>query len=324
MKNIYKKIKNILSEINLTLIKNSLTNIIPYLLPESWQSYRKSYILFWSIASFTIIFLIWASIAEVNQVVRAPGVVRPDSKVHLIQSGITGPVEEIKISLADKVEVGDSLFIVDQKSANELYKLSKAEVETRSRKVEIIRELVEKGSDSEFRLLDENLALIDAEKRFDIAKRQKTFSNIKSPVTGSVSKVNVANIGQIVQTGSLLAEIVPEDDVLQIEAGVESKDIAYVRVGQKARIAFTSFDVAIYGQVDGKVVKIAANTQQNEDGSNFYPAVIEVDAESIRENQSIKIQSGMVCDVSIIGEERTVLSYITNPITKLSMKALQE
>ena len=115
MKNIYKKIKNILSEINLTLIKNSLTNIIPYLLPESWQSYRKSYILFWSIASFTIIFLIWASIAEVNQVVRAPGVVRPDSKVHLIQSGITGPVEEIKISLADKVEVGDSLFIVDQK-----------------------------------------------------------------------------------------------------------------------------------------------------------------------------------------------------------------
>jgi len=32
----------------------------------------------------------------------------------------------------------------------------------------------------------------------------------------------------------------------------------------------------------------------------------------------------MQSDVSIIGEERTVLSYVLNPITKLSQRALQE
>ena len=313
-----------LKYIRLGNIKDKLTALIPYFLPENWSQNKKPYILFWSIVSFTIIFIIWAAFAEINQVVRAAGTVRPDSKVHLIQTAIGGPVEEINVSLGDKATEGDILFVVDQKSSNDLYNLTNSEVETRARKVEIIEELVSRGSDSEFRLLDENLALIEAQKRLDVAKRKKDFSNVRSPISGTISKVHVTNIGQIVQDGALLAELVPENDILKIEAGVQSKDIAYVKVGQKARISFTAFDVAIYGQVDGVVTKVAANTTTNEDGSSFYPAIIEVDTSSIKENQNISIQSGMQCDVAIIGEERTVLSYITNPITKLSLRALQE
>ena len=316
--------KKFLKYIRLENIKDKLTALIPYFLPENWSQNKKPYILFWSIVSFTIIFIIWAAFAEINQVVRASGTVRPDSKVHLIQTAIGGPVEEINVSLGDKAIEGDILFVVDQKSSNDLYNLTNSEVETRARKVEIIEELVSRGSDSEFRLLDENLALIEAQKRLDVAKRKKDFSNVRSPISGTISKVHVTNIGQIVQDGALLAELVPENDILKIEAGVKSKDIAYVKVGQKARISFTAFDVAIYGQVDGVVTKVAANTTTNEDGSSFYPAIIEVDASSIKENQNISIQSGMQCDVAIIGEERTVLSYITNPITKLSIRALQE
>ena len=280
--------------------------------------------MFWFIASFTLIFLIWAYFAEINQVVRASGSVRPDSKVHLVQTAMPGPVEDIKVGLGDEVKSGDILFIIDNKRAKQLYQLSETEVETRARKVGIIEELVNKGSDSEFRLLDERLALIEAQKRFDQAELKLQYSYIKAPISGSVSQVNATNIGQIVKDGALLAEIVPENDILKIEAGLASKDIAYVKVGQKAKISFTAFDMAIYGQVDGTVTKVAANTSQNEDGTSFYPIIIEVDSQLIKERNDIVIQSGMQCDVSIIGEKRTVLSYIANPITKLSMKALQE
>jgi hypothetical protein len=34
--------------------------------------------------------------------------------------------------------------------------------------------------------------------------------------------------------------------------------------------------------------------------------------------------SGMTAQVSIIGDERTILSYLFNPITKLSKTALRE
>ncbi len=323
MKKIIEKIKLYFKN-NKIFNEENILSFVEYLIPENLNEMKKSYILFWFIAAFSIIFLIWASIAEVNQVVRAQGSVRPDSKVHLIQTAITGPVEEIRTSLGDEVNSGEVLFVVDHKSATDLFNLVDSEVQTRSRKVKILEDLVNKGSDSEFRLLDERLLLIEAEKRYETAKRKLDFSFVSSPISGSVSKVNVDNVGQIVKEGTLLAEIVPEDDTLKIEAGVNSKDIAYVKSGQKAKISFTAYDVAIYGMVDGIVTKVAANTTVNEEGVSYYPAIIEVDAKSIEEKQDIIVQSGMVCDVSIIGEERTVLSYIMNPITKLSMRALQE
>ncbi len=304
--------------------REKFENIIPYIVPEYWAQRKGSFLLFWFIGLFTIIFLIWGSFAEVNQVVKAQGVVKPDSKVHLIQSAIPGSIEKINVSLDDKVEIGDILFLIDSTNTKNMYDLAFAEVETRTKKVEILTKLVETGSDSEFRLLDEKLALINAQTRLDTAKRNLNFSSVKAPNSGSISKVTVANIGQVVQSGNLLAELVPEDDILRIEAAVQPKDVAYVRKGQKAKIGFSAYDTAIYGQFEGKVIKIAANTSSNEDGSSFYPALIEVDPSQFDEDNNITLQSGMITDVSIIGEERTVLSYIMNPITKLSQKALQE
>ena len=316
------KIKDLFKKISIS--RNKLESLIPYLIPEYWATNKKSFILFWLIGSFSVIFVIWASIAEVNQVVRAQGKVIPDSKVQLIQTGVNGPVEEIKIKLDDKVKAGDVLFLINYQNNEQLYNLSLTEVETRSRKVEILGELVESGSDSEFRLLDEKLALIEAQKRFDLAKLNRKFSIVTSQINGTVSKVNVRNIGQVVTTGTTLAEIVPEDDVLLINASILPKDIAYVRAGQSAKIGFTAYDIAIYGQIEGFVKKIAANTTSTEDGQSFYEAMIEVDVKKIKDNNDIILQPGMIADVSIIGEERTVMSYILNPITKLSKRALQE
>ncbi|MAD48483.1 MAG: hypothetical protein CMQ53_03910 [Gammaproteobacteria bacterium] len=331
MRKLFSKIK-IQNPFSKSLSKGTITNklkdwfeiLLEYSLPENWKESRKRYILFWLIGLFSISFVIWASVSEINQVVRASGTVTPDSKIHVVQTALSGPLEDIRISLGDNIETGDILFVIDNVNAKELHDLAEAEVNTRARKVDIIEQLVSKGSDSEFRLLDEKLALIDAQKRYEQAKRRLEFSNIRSPISGVVSKVNSRNIGQIVKEAALLAEIVPENNILQIEAGVAPKDIAYVKVGQKAKISFTAFDMAIFGQVDGIVTKIAANSTSNEDGSSFYQAIIEVDSKSIAKEQNIIIQSGMQCDVSIIGQQRTVLSYISNPITKLSMRALQE
>ena len=280
LKNISVKLKNSLNLIN----REKLEGIVPYLLPEFWASNKKSFLLFWFIGLFTIIFLIWASIAEVNQVVRAPGTVIPDSKVHLVQSGIAGPVEKINVKLDDEVNEGDTLYLVDNINSKKFFELAKKEFETRKRKVEILRNLVKSGSDSEFRLLDEELSLVEAEKRYNQAKRNLEFSSVKAPISGSISSAKVTNIGQLVNTGDLLSEIVPKDDMLKIEASVLPKDIAYVRKGQKAKIAFTAYDMAIYGQFEGVVTKIASNTTSTQDGTTYYPAIIEIDYNQVNES----------------------------------------
>ena len=56
----------------------------------------------------------------------------------------------------------------------------------------------------------------------------------------------------------------------------------------------------------------------------FFKFIVYKDLEKLKNNPEITIKSGMQASVSIIGEERTVLSYLFNPITKLSKTALRE
>ena len=139
-----------------------------------------------------------------------------------------------------------------------------------------------------------------------------------------MSIVNAKNIGQVVMSGDILAEVVPDNANLRLKVQVQTKDIAFVRPDFMAKIAFTSYDMAIYGQFDGIVKTVSASTTLDADGIPFYTAIIEVDDNEIERLNNIKIQSGMQASVSIISQKRTVLSYLFNPITKLSQTALRE
>ncbi len=286
---------------------------------------KKSLVLLWLIMIFTILIVFWASVANINQVVVANGEVTPESQVHFIQSPLAGPVELININLGDKIKKNETLFLIANSQHLENYKTSLSEVDARERKVNILQDLFNKGAESEIRLIDEKLSLLDARRRLANAKTALDYSEIKSSVNGVVSKVHSKNIGQVVNLGANLAEIVPDESNLRLNAMVQTKDIAYVKPNQKAKIAFMSFDMAIYGQFDGIVKTVSASTSTlGDDPTPYYTAIVEVDKKEIQRIKNIEIQSGMQASVSIIGQERTVLSYLFNPITKLSKTALRE
>ena len=327
LKYIFLKPIELIRKIKEKFNKDSFEDIINSLSITNYSKNKGSYILFWGIASFTIIFIIWASLASIDQVVRASGTVVPTSKVHTVQSPNTGIVEKINIKMSDEVEKGQVLFLVNYKNANDRYKLAKATRDSRERKVKLIEDLVKKGAEAEVRLIDERLLYIEAEKAYQSEKLNLQFSQIISPVKGVVSSVEVVNIEQVITAGTRIATIVPFDDKLQVVANVLPQDIAYVTPGLKAKLAFSAYDMSIYGQFDGIVTKVApSTTQKGPDDPYFYECIIEIDMKSNKTNDTKKIslQSGMQADVSIIGEKRTILSYVINPISKLSKTALRD
>ncbi len=308
--------------------KENFEGLIESLAITNFNEHKGSYIVFWAIALFSIIFFIWASIASVDQVVRANGTVVPISKVHTIQSRGPGVVENINVKMSDEVEKGEVLFLINHEAAKKRYELAKATRDVLEKKVKLIEELVKRGSEAEIRLIDEQLRFYEAEKTYRSEELNLSFSQIKSPVKGTISKVNVLNTDQVVQSGEELASIVPYDDKLQVTAQVLPKDIAYVIPSLKAKLAFTAYDMSIFGQFDGTVTKVAPSTtktnQNDPQSPEYYETVIIIDAEQLNDVDKISLQSGMEVQVSIIGQDRTVLSYITNPITKLSKTALRD
>jgi|TARA_B100001540_G_scaffold132381_2_gene117735 multidrug resistance efflux pump len=290
-----------------------------------FRGFKRSYILLNILIITVITLFLWSFLAKTDQVVRADGTVIPASKIQLVQSSYGGVVDKILVKLSDDVRAGDIIFEIDKDQSLINYETAKEEVTSRERKVAIFEELLASGSEAEMTIINEKLLLAEAKRRYIEAEKRYNSNRVKSPVDGKISKVNVATIGQVVGTGDLLAEVVPKDQDLIIEAQVQPKDIAKVKVGQKAKIAFSAFDSAIYGMFEGEVEKVAASTTYQEESNRvYYTARIKVIDDKVNENDKVIIQSGMQSTVSIIGNKQRVISYFLNPIKKLSQEAYSE
>jgi adhesin transport system membrane fusion protein len=119
---------------------------------------------------------------------------------------------------------------------------------------------------------------------------------------------------------------VPSEDSLLVEVQIRPQDIAWVRMAQDAKINVTAYDSSVYGALEGKVVAISPDATLNErTGETFYTVRVATDDRlTDKAGKPLEIGPGMMADVSLLGDKRTVLSYILSPITKLGETALRE
>lgn len=149
---------------------------------------------------------------------------------------------------------------------------------------------------------------------------------IRAPMSGRVNRVLVTTVGGSVSAGMPVAEIVPSENTLYIEALIKPSDIANVHLGQTSRVEVTAYNSAIYGMLDGKVTGISPDTVLNEKtGESFY--TVHIEAIGILRDatgRALPIGPGMIANVSLLGEKRSILSYLFSPITRLSETAFRE
>ena len=151
-------------------------------------------------------------------------------------------------------------------------------------------------------------------------------TEIRAPLAGRVNRVLIGTVGGSVRPGDPLVEIVPDDGALTVEVQVRPEDIAFVAVGQPARVKISAYDYAIYGAIDGKVVNISPDAVANEKtGEVHYEVRVQTRGQlTDATGKPLPIGPGMMSDVSLIGDKRSVLSYILTPITRLRESAFHE
>jgi adhesin transport system membrane fusion protein len=149
---------------------------------------------------------------------------------------------------------------------------------------------------------------------------------VRAPLPGRVNRVLITTVGSAVGPGAPLVEIVPSEETLLVETMVRPQDIAFVRMGQKAKVSISAYDPSIYGSLQGVVTAISPDATMNEKtGESFYIVQVRTNKNALLHNgKTLPIGTGMVADVSLLGDKRTVLEYILTPITRLSETALRE
>lgn len=158
------------------------------------------------------------------------------------------------------------------------------------------------------------------------AEARQQRNELRAPASGIVNDVQITTVGGFVNPGDKIMQIVPVGDKLLIEARIQPKDRAFIKIGDTANVKVTAYDFSIYGGLSGRVQQVSADSIYDEvEREAYYTVVIETDRSYIvRNGRQFPIVPGMICDVEIITARRSILSYLFKPVNKAFDRALTE
>jgi len=157
------------------------------------------------------------------------------------------------------------------------------------------------------------------------AEDQLKRTDIRAPQDGIVFQSTANTVGGVITAGEPIMLIVPESDTLLAEAKVEPKDIEQVQIGQPVLLRFSALNMRTTPEINGTVVRIAADTSTDQrTGQSYYVVRISMTAAEIKRLGDVKLTPGMPVEVFIQTGERTLLSYLIKPLHDQLMRAFRE
>jgi HlyD family secretion protein len=157
------------------------------------------------------------------------------------------------------------------------------------------------------------------------AEDQLKRTEIRAPQDGTVFQTTANTVGGVVTPGDPIMLIVPESDNLLVEVKVDPKDIDQVQLEQPVVLRFSTFNARTTPEINGKVVRIAADTSTDQrTGANYYLVRISMSEDEVRRLGDVKLTPGMPVEAFIQTGERTMLSYLVKPLHDQFMRAFRE
>jgi multidrug efflux system membrane fusion protein len=147
-----------------------------------------------------------------------------------------GVIIELKVSRGTPVNAGDTVAVISDEGRESAVKQAEALLGQRRAEYEANKTLIDRGDAPKNRLPELEAAVATAEAGVAAAKAEWERSNVTSPVAGIVDEVPV-QVGQAVQPGATIAEIVGPDPMLAVGA-VSERQRGHLRIGQNSTIRF--------------------------------------------------------------------------------------
>ncbi|MBD3168449.1 MAG: efflux RND transporter periplasmic adaptor subunit [candidate division Zixibacteria bacterium] len=236
---------------------------------------------------------------DIDETVNASGKVEGIQEVQVIAE-VGGTIMEVDATLGRKVNEGDIIAVIDDRTISAQYKQAESQLEAARNGFEQAKKdyqryqrLFDEGNVSSFEFEQAEYAFKNAkaslkmaEAGYETAAKQYEDTRIKSPIDGYITYRYIDQY-QLISPGTPVADIVNDSKVL-VKFGVSTAEVSKLKVGQKAKLTAENHPEEEYkGYVKG-VSRGAERTTLT------YP----VEVEAL--NASRKLKSGMLVDVSII------------------------
>jgi HlyD family type I secretion membrane fusion protein len=148
---------------------------------------------------------------------------------------------------------------------------------------------------------------------------------IRSPIDGTVLKLGVTTVGEVIQSGQRLMEVLPADADLIIEARLDPGDVDSVSLGQSARVLLSSLNQRTTPTVDATVAYVSADRLTDErTGQPFFVMRLlfgDVESKGIKRSD---LYPGMQVETYVQTGDRTFAEYLLRPILDSFGRAFRE
>lgn len=183
--------------------------------------------------------------------------------------------------------------------------------------------------DSQAELTKAQEELNTQEEQLRDRRQMLEHTELLATADGLVKNIFFTTVGGVLRPGETMMELVPTSSDLVVEAKISPADIAYVQVGQPAKVKLDAYDYSIFGAMNGEVSYISPDTLEENTAQGkkpYYRALVLIrEAEFKSQNaENIEIRPGMTANIDIKARERTVFSYLTKPVTKTLGQAFGE
>ncbi|PAA07183.1 HlyD family type I secretion periplasmic adaptor subunit [Pseudomonas fragi] len=189
-----------------------------------------------------------------------------------------------------------------------------------------IRQLAEEyQKEVRTQLADTRVRTEDLRNRLASAEFELANSQLRAPVAGIVVGLDVFTEGGVIKPGQALMEIVPQGELLLVEARVPVELADKVHAGLPVELMFSAFSQSTTPRVAGEVTLVSADRQVDERTDEpYYTLRAQVSDAGMAQLAGLQIRPGMPVEAFVRTGERSMLNYLFKPLLDRTHMALVE
>ncbi len=148
---------------------------------------------------------------------------------------------------------------------------------------------------------------------------------VTAPADGQITLLQ-AELGQSVELGRPLVQLVPQNNQLTVRLYAPSKAAGFVQVGAPVLLRFDAFPYQKYGQLMGKVLSVSKAAVSAADiqgytpradvaGEPLFAITVSLPEQMLGDGaQKLQLQSGMRVEADLLHETRRLYEWILEPL----------
>jgi HlyD family type I secretion membrane fusion protein len=150
-------------------------------------------------------------------------------------------------------------------------------------------------------------------------------TEIRALQAGLVHQLTVHTVGGVIGAGVDLMQIVPDKDVLIIDARVSPTDIDQVLPGQEAIVHLNALNQRLTPKLTGRVLTISPELVRDpRSDADYYRVQLGINEEELAQLKDVKLLPGMPVQAFLQTGERSALSYLIKPVSDQISNAFRE